>query len=165
MISFCKAGYVGDPFRGCSLPPPPPPPEVKVEPSNPCYPSPCGPNARCQERNGAGACTCLPEYFGNPYTGCYPECVTDNDCSLEKACTQSKCRDPCPGTNSTSTLQHDYLHSISTKHKQYLYLSITFIPFYPQVFADTKPFVQFGLMLPSGTYSSTFTSYSQFPIL
>jgi len=37
---------------------------------NPCEPSPCGINAICKEQNGAGSCSCLPEYFGNPYEGC-----------------------------------------------------------------------------------------------
>lgn len=65
---------------------------------NPCNPSPCGANALCKERNGAGSCTCLPEYFGDPYTGCRPECVTNSDCTRDKACVNQKCTDPCPGT-------------------------------------------------------------------
>lgn len=64
---------------------------------NPCQPSPCGANAVCKERNGAGSCTCLPEYFGDPYSGCRPECVTNSDCDRTKACVNNKCRDPCPG--------------------------------------------------------------------
>lgn len=64
----------------------------------PCNPSPCGANAICKERNGAGSCICLPEYFGDPYTGCRPECVTNSECDRSKACVNNKCRDPCPGT-------------------------------------------------------------------
>lgn len=67
-------------------------------PKMPCNPSPCGANAICKERNGAGSCICLPEYFGDPYTGCRPECVTNSDCDRSKACVNNKCRDPCPGT-------------------------------------------------------------------
>lgn len=67
-------------------------------PRDPCNPSPCGANAVCKERNGAGSCVCLPEYFGDPYTGCRPECVTNSDCERTKACLNNKCRDPCPGT-------------------------------------------------------------------
>lgn len=67
-------------------------------PLDPCNPSPCGANAVCKERNGAGACVCLPEYFGDPYTGCRPECVTNSDCTRSKACVNNKCVDPCPGT-------------------------------------------------------------------
>lgn len=67
------------------------------EPRNPCNPSPCGSNAVCKERNGAGSCTCLPEYFGDPYTGCRPECVQNTDCVKTKACINNKCKDPCPG--------------------------------------------------------------------
>lgn len=66
--------------------------------SNPCQPSPCGPNAICREQNGAGACTCLTDYTGNPYEGCRPECVVNTDCSSNLACIRQKCKDPCPGT-------------------------------------------------------------------
>lgn len=75
----------------------------RIEESNPCNPSPCGANAICKEQNGAGSCTCLPEYFGDPYTGCRPECVTNSDCSQDKACTNNKCKDPCPGTCGLNT--------------------------------------------------------------
>ncbi len=44
-----------------------------------------------------GSCTCIPEYFGDPYVGCQPECVTNNDCAHDKACINNKCKDPCPG--------------------------------------------------------------------
>jgi len=117
----CEPGYTGDPFAGCSLiqqgmfilyktnynyilflifflimfkilvvP--------TEGPKMPCNPSPCGANAICKERNGAGSCICLPEYFGDPYTGCRPECVTNSECDRSKACVNNKCRDPCPGT-------------------------------------------------------------------
>jgi hypothetical protein len=52
----------------------------------------------CKERNGAGSCVCLPQYFGDPYTGCRPECVINSDCDRSKACLNNKCYDPCPGT-------------------------------------------------------------------
>jgi hypothetical protein len=68
------------------------------EPRHPCHPSPCGSNAICRERNGAGACQCLPEYFGDPYTTCRPECVLSSDCHSTKACINNKCKDPCDGT-------------------------------------------------------------------
>lgn len=66
-------------------------------PQNPCEPSPCGANAVCTQRNGAGACSCLPEYQGNPYVGCRPECVLSSDCPTNKACIRNKCEDPCVG--------------------------------------------------------------------
>lgn len=75
-----------------------PAPAPTEGPRNPCNPSPCGANAVCKERNGAGSCICLSEYFGDPYTGCRPECVINSDCGLNKACLNNKCRDPCPGT-------------------------------------------------------------------
>lgn len=58
-----------------------------------CNPSPCGSNAQCNN----GECSCLPEYQGNPYSGCRPECVLNTDCSRNQACLRNKCRDPCPG--------------------------------------------------------------------
>lgn len=71
---------------------------VTETPRNPCNPSPCGANALCKERNGAGSCICLPEYFGDPYTGCRPECITNTDCDRSRACVNNKCTDPCVGT-------------------------------------------------------------------
>jgi len=71
---------------------------VPEEVATPCIPSPCGANAVCRERNGAGSCVCLPEYIGNPYEGCRPECVRSSDCPSNKACVTNKCQDPCPGT-------------------------------------------------------------------
>lgn len=89
----CLLGYSGNPFVQCAI--------FKPEPSeqiNPCFPSPCGTNAICKERNGAGSCVCLPEFIGNPYEGCRPECSINSDCPSNKACINSKCKDPCPGT-------------------------------------------------------------------
>lgn len=64
---------------------------------NPCYPSPCGANTICKEFDRAGSCVCLPDYIGNPYLGCRPECVLNSDCPANKACIGNKCKDPCPG--------------------------------------------------------------------
>lgn len=78
-------------------------PTIKPQPSTPCIPSPCGTNAICREQNGAGSCICLPEYYGNPYEGCKPECVINQDCASNKACAKNKCVDPCPGTCAPNT--------------------------------------------------------------
>lgn len=61
---------------------------------DPCVPDPCGSNAECNN----GECNCLPEYQGNPYTGCRPECVLNSDCPRDKACNRNKCYDPCLNT-------------------------------------------------------------------
>lgn len=127
-VCSCKSGYTGDPFAGCSLIP------SKItlnftqhhqsthiilvtqpveEPRNPCNPSPCGANALCKERNNVGSCVCLPEYFGDPYTGCRPECVTNSDCPRDKACTNNKCRDPCPGVCGLNAECRVYNHAPS----------------------------------------------------
>lgn len=78
---------------------------------NPCIPSPCGANAICKEQNGAGSCSCLQEYFGNPYELCRPECTVNTDCPSNKACMGNKCLDPCPGTCAQSAICHVYNHS------------------------------------------------------
>ena len=107
----CIQGYVGDPFTACNPAPPPPRtfnqnllqvhkiknicvPVGEPVVTDPCNPSPCGPNAQCRN----GQCSCLPEFQGDPYQGCRPECVQSTDCTRDKACMQRKCRDPCPGT-------------------------------------------------------------------
>lgn len=107
---ICLPGYIGDPFTACNLPGM----QKFLSPctfqeyililaidfvqSNPCNPSPCGANALCKQHNNAGACLCLPNYIGNPYEGCRPECVINSDCPPNLACIKNKCSDPCPGT-------------------------------------------------------------------
>lgn len=65
---------------------------------NPCSPSPCGSNAYCRERNNVAVCECLPDYRGDPYLGCQPECLLNSDCPKSQACVKTKCQDPCVGT-------------------------------------------------------------------
>lgn len=114
----CPEGYTGDPFVGCNTMPQIPRKNsvfrdiiivrkfvsisnrrnsiyihISVPPPDRCNPSPCGQNARCND----GICTCISEYFGDPYVGCRPECVINTDCSRDKACMLQKCRDPCVG--------------------------------------------------------------------
>lgn len=66
-------------------------------PRHPCNPSPCGPNSICRERDGAGSCTCIDEFYGDPYLGCRPECVMNTDCAMDRSCFNNKCVDPCSG--------------------------------------------------------------------
>lgn len=70
---------------------------------HPCNPSPCGPNALCKEYNGAGSCTCIDDFYGDPYLGCRPECVMNTDCATYSICFNNKCVDPCPGTCGQNT--------------------------------------------------------------
>lgn len=64
---------------------------------DPCNPTPCGENAICTDRQRAAACQCIPEYFGDPYVACRPECTINADCPSTKACQNLHCVDPCPG--------------------------------------------------------------------
>lgn len=65
---------------------------------DPCNPTPCGANTICREQNGAGSCSCKPDFIGDPYTGCRPECTISSECPKSQACINNKCKDPCPGT-------------------------------------------------------------------
>lgn len=65
-------------------------------PTNPCQPSPCGPNAECQVRGDSSACSCIENYIGVP-PNCRPQCTINPECPPHLACMQQKCRDPCVG--------------------------------------------------------------------
>lgn len=120
-ICSCLPGQTGDPFKSCydipgrnlsinKLKPVTKekklilfvtrcfvaPPDVK-DTGDPCNPSPCGPNAQCQNVNGYSSCSCLPTYIGLP-PSCRPECLINPDCPSDQACINSKCTDPCPGS-------------------------------------------------------------------
>ncbi|KAF0298054.1 Neurogenic locus notch 3 [Amphibalanus amphitrite] len=97
-MCYCPEGYQGDPFTACTPRPITPRPTAPVEVErDPCEPTPCGPNTKCTSNNGVGVCSCLPNYQGNPIVGCRPECTSNDDCPLDKACGLQKCIDPCPG--------------------------------------------------------------------
>lgn len=66
-----------------------------IEIINPCAPSPCGPNSQCKQINGVAVCSCISGYFGTPPL-CRPECTINSDCDLNEACSNQKCRNPCP---------------------------------------------------------------------
>ena len=72
-------------------------PSTTTRRPNPCYPSPCGFNADCTNRNGVAKCSCLPNFFGDPYSACERECTVNADCTRDKACKNFHCIDPCPG--------------------------------------------------------------------
>lgn len=121
-ICTCFEGYKGDPFTGCELAP------IQGifngelyaivvfkwkwlewfyksyfltdKPVDLCNPSPCGPNAECNN----GECTCLPEYHGDPYVACRPECTVSSDCQRHQICTRMKCVNPCPDTCGTNAI-------------------------------------------------------------
>lgn len=71
--------------------------EREEDPIDPCLPSPCGPNSRCENHNGFAKCTCLPNYYGRA-PSCRPECILNSDCPSNQACMNNKCSNPCTGT-------------------------------------------------------------------
>jgi len=68
-----------------------------VPPTNPCVPSPCGPNSECRVINNQAVCSCIRGYLGSPPT-CRPECIVSTDCPQNEACSNQKCTNPCPGS-------------------------------------------------------------------
>ncbi|CAB4059875.1 unnamed protein product [Lepeophtheirus salmonis] len=108
-ICKCLPSFVGDPFTVCK----------KRRPENPCDPNPCGENTKkqsacfnnkcgnpCQEnicgRNAVcnvkkhnAICSCIPNYEGDPFRACTPvikpECLKDDECSINLACINQKC--------------------------------------------------------------------------
>lgn len=68
-----------------------------VYPIDPCYPSPCGPNAECRVLDGHPICSCESGMLGAPPT-CRPECLIHEDCPSLLACVSKKCKDPCIGS-------------------------------------------------------------------
>lgn len=90
-MCHCPPGMTGNAFITCH--------QVLQEQVtiNPCSPSPCGPNSQCRDANNQAICTCLPTFFGYP-PNCRPECTINSDCSMNTACLNQRCRDPCPGT-------------------------------------------------------------------
>lgn len=65
--------------------------------TNPCQPSPCGPNSQCRVVGETPSCSCLSEFIGVP-PNCKPECISNGECPSILACINQKCKDPCPGT-------------------------------------------------------------------
>lgn len=85
----CPEGFTGDPFSLCRVYAPPP-----AEPTDPCQPSPCGPNSQCRNAENRAICSCLPEMINSP-PNCRPQCVVNSECSLTEACVNNKCVNPC----------------------------------------------------------------------
>lgn len=112
----CPVGMIGNAFTACSIPPPQSKNKftfkesfiiliiyaspVTIVNDDPCYPSPCGLNAICQN----GHCSCPAEFIGDPYSKCQPECILNSECPSNKACINQKCKDPCPGTCASNAI-------------------------------------------------------------
>lgn len=79
-------------------------------PLHPCQPSPCGSNSQCHEANQQAVCSCLPDFIGTP-PACRPECTISSECSLDKACKNHHCVDPCPGVCGRNAACHTIYHS------------------------------------------------------
>lgn len=70
---------------------------VLEERPDPCRPSPCGPYSQCRVINNHAVCSCQANYIGTP-PACRPECMVSSDCAQDRACVNTKCQDPCPGS-------------------------------------------------------------------
>lgn len=65
--------------------------------TEPCVPSPCGPNSQCRVIGETAVCSCVQNYIGRP-PNCRPECTLNAECPGNLACINEKCTDPCPGS-------------------------------------------------------------------
>lgn len=72
-------------------------PPVQKDNENPCVPTPCGPNSQCKQIGTQAACSCIPNYIGQP-PNCRPECTINAECASNLACRNEKCQDPCIGS-------------------------------------------------------------------
>lgn len=71
--------------------------KVSLPHTNPCVPSPCGPNSQCRVVGDETAvCSCTAKYIGRP-PNCRPECTLNAECPGNLACINEMCKDPCTG--------------------------------------------------------------------
>lgn len=110
-ICTCPIGTTGDALRACYRI------EDKHQPQdtpNPCYPSPCGQNTVCRTGPGgqSAVCECVPGFQGTPSgAGCHPECTISSDCPRDRACSNHRCVDPCPGVCGYGAQCHTLYHN------------------------------------------------------
>lgn len=88
-------------FGLIKTPPPPIVSYIEVAPpqpsTNPCVPSPCGPNSQCRVVGDETAvCSCVANHIGRP-PYCRPECTLNAECPGNLACINERCKDPCQG--------------------------------------------------------------------
>lgn len=98
----CPDGMTGNAFIQCDV-------EPKPAVSDPCQPSPCGPNSRCRVYQNSAVCSCVENYIGNP-PSCRPECIVNSDCTPQRSCQNQKCVDPCPGSCGLNAMCHIVNH-------------------------------------------------------
>jgi len=79
-------------------------------PTNPCIPSPCGPNSQCLVKRDVPSCSCLPEFVGPP-PNCRPECISNSECANHLACINQKCKNPCSGSCASNAECHVISHT------------------------------------------------------
>lgn len=116
-ICTCPPGYSGDPFIRCLIKERKTivysntlkgifihiinyleeEPRLPTRPTNPCVPSPCGPNSQCRAVGETPVCSCLPNFVGRA-PNCRPECTLNSECPANLACINERCKDPCPGS-------------------------------------------------------------------
>lgn len=111
-ICSCSEGQTGDPFQSCREIPKIIEPTELDKPTDPCRPSPCGPNSICNPINEIPSCQCIQNYIGQP-PNCRPECVINPDCPSSNACINNKCKDPCPGSCGQNTECRVISHTVS----------------------------------------------------
>ncbi|TRY80939.1 hypothetical protein TCAL_04725 [Tigriopus californicus] len=80
-ICRCPRGLTGDPFQNCR----------RFTREEICGDA-CGPNTDCTvNADERPVCKCLPNYIGNPLTGCRYECTSDRECPSAQKCSNFNC--------------------------------------------------------------------------
>ena len=81
---------------------------VIEKPTHPCFPNPCGFNAKCNMHSTsehASTCVCIKGYFGDPFSFCQkPECNLNKNCPADRVCRNQFCVNPCPGLCGTNAV-------------------------------------------------------------
>jgi len=101
-ICSCQPTFTGNPLTGCRR-------ECEADSQcgfnqacidykcrDPCAGA-CGQYATCEVRNHAAVCSCPPDFVGDAYRRCFPECTSHAECPANRACIGLKCGDPCAG--------------------------------------------------------------------
>lgn len=130
---------------------------VVIEPDQPtqsCFPSPCGPYSVCELEGPRVVCSCQKGYFGKP-PNCHPECLVNGECPPNKACIREKCLDPCQGTCGVNAvcnaINHQAICSCPPGYTGDPFETCSKIP--GKEHADTFLFSSSSLYVPKNAYS------------
>lgn len=129
-VCKCITGYVGDAFIQCKRRP-----VITDISRDPCEASPCGPRQVCTVY-GSDIALCDPCIGENAIHDpqCRPECLSNSDCSFNKACIRQICSDPCPGSCGHGAVCNVVMHNpicscpLGTYGNSFEYCNVQILP-------------------------------------